>query len=227
MAQGTIKSFVLRSGRMSRAQEKSYKTGGKFLIPYSEEAADFSRYFGNDHRLMVEIGFGMGMATAEIAEANPGINYLGIEVFRAGIGKLLWEIEKRSLANIRIIEHDAVEVIEKMLTPDSVSAFHIFFPDPWPKKRHHKRRLLQKPFAELLASRLRPGGYLYMVSDWEDYAKEALKVFSAIPELYNPHGESFAQGLSWRPLTKFERKGLDKNHPIREIYVVKKGMAEE
>ena len=222
MAQGTIKSFVLRSGRMSNAQEKSYNKGGKFLIPFSEEVTDFSFYFGNKYPLTVEIGFGMGMATAEIAEANPGNNYLGIEVFRAGIGKLLWEIEKRSLTNIRIIEHDAVEVIEKMFTSVSVSAFHIFFPDPWPKKRHHKRRLVQKPFAELLASRLRPGGYLYMASDWEDYAEEAIKVFSSIPELHNPYGDSFAQGFSWRPLTKFEKKGLDKNHTIREIYVVKK-----
>ena len=216
-----IKSFVLRSGRMSRAQERSYQAGGKFLIPYSDKAADFSLYFGNDRPVTVEIGFGMGQATAEIAASNPGTNYVGIEVFKAGIGKLLWEIERRQLSNIRIIEHDAVEVIEKMLNTSSVSAFHIFFPDPWPKKRHHKRRLLQKPFAELLASRLKEGGYIYMVSDFENYAEEALAVFSEIPELVNPYGGSFAQGISWRPPTKFEKKGLDKNHPIREIYMVK------
>ena len=217
-----IKSFVLRSGRMSRAQEKSYETGGKFLIPYADHVIYFSQCFGNDRCLTVEIGFGMGRATADIAQANTDMNYLGIEVFRAGIGKLLWEIEQRSLSNIRIIEHDAVEVIEKMIEPMSVSAFHLFFPDPWPKKRHHKRRLVQKPFAELLVSRLNSGGYIYMVSDWEDYAREALSVFSAVPELCNPCGDSFAQKFSWRPLTKFEKKGLDKNHPIREIYFVKK-----
>ena len=216
-----IKSFVLRSGRMSRAQEKSYETGIPYLIPFSDEITDFSRYFGNDHPLTVEIGFGMGKATADIAEANPGNNYLGVEVFRAGIGKLLWEIEQRSLANIRIIEQDAVAVIEKMFDPFSVSAFHLFFPDPWPKKRHHKRRLVKKPFAELLVSRLRFGGYIYMVSDWENYAEEALALFSAIPELYNPNGGSFAEGIDWRPLTKFEKKGLDKNHLIKEIYLVK------
>ena len=207
---------------MSRAQEKFYESPGKYLIPFSGSITDFSRYFGNDSPLTVEIGFGMGKATAEIAENNPLNNYLGIEVFRAGIGKLLWEIERRSLDNIRIIEHDAVEVLEKMIAAASVSAFHIFFPDPWPKKRHHKRRLVQKLFAELLVSRLKPGAYLYMVSDWENYADEALALFSAMPELFNPFGENYAQGLSWRPPTKFEKKGLDKNHPIMEIYFVKR-----
>ena len=217
-----IKSFVLRSGRMSRAQEKSYQAGKQCIIPFSEHTIDFSPYFGNNRPVTVEIGFGMGKATADIAEANAGNNYVGIEVFRAGVGKLLWEIEQRSLANIRIIAHDAVPVIEKMIKPCSVSAFHIFFPDPWPKKRHHKRRLLQMPFAELLVSRLVSNGYIYMVSDWENYAEEALAVFSAIPELCNPYGSSFAHGISWRPLTKFEKKGIDKNHLIREIYFVKK-----
>ena len=216
---------------MSRAQEKSYKNAGDFLIPFSDSIVDFSRCFGNDNPVTVEIGFGMGKATAEIAQANPEKNYVGIEVFRAGIGKLLWEIEKRSLSNIRIIEHDAVEVIEKMIGSASVAAFHLFFPDPWPKKRHHKRRLVQKPFAELLASRLIPAGYIYMATDWENYAEAALAVLSEVPELHNPHayaaargtlGGSFAQGISWRPLTKFEKKGLDKNHSIKEIYFVKK-----
>jgi len=221
MAKNHIKSFVLRSGRMSKAQEKSYKTGTTFLIPFSDTAVDFSQCFGNDNPVTVEIGFGMGGTTADIAEANPEKNYLGIEVFRAGVGKLLWEIERRSLANIRIIEHDAVEVIAAMIKDACVSAFHLFFPDPWPKKRHHKRRLVQKPFAELLASRLKDGGYIYMVSDWENYAEEALALFSSVPGLFNPFGETFAEGFSWRPLTKFEKKGLEQNHPIREIYLVK------
>jgi len=221
MTARTIKSFALRSGRMSAAQEKSYETGKRFLIPYTDEAADFSRHFGNDRPITIEIGFGMGDATAEIAAANPSKNYLGIEVFKAGIGKLLWEVNQRSLSNIMIIEHDAVPVIEKMVVPDSVDAFHLFFPDPWPKKRHHKRRLVQRTFAELLASRLKEGGYLYMASDWENYAEEALEVLSAVPDLFNPH-DSFAPKSSWRPVTKFEKKGLDKNHPIKEIYLVKK-----
>jgi len=206
---------------MSRAQERSYEAGGRFLVPYSENPVVLQELFGNDSPVTVEIGFGMGKATAEIAAANPEHNYLGIEVFKAGIGKLLWEIEQRGLSNIRIIEHDAVEVMEKMIPPASLFAVHIFFPDPWPKKRHHKRRLIQKPFAELLASRLENGGYIYMISDWENYAEEALAVLSAVPGLSNPHGGSFAPGVSWRPRTKFEQKGLAKNHSIREIYLMK------
>ena len=218
----SIKSFVLRSGRISAAQKKSYESGGNFIIPYSKNKADFSQYFGNNNPLTVEIGFGMGKATAEIAEANPGNNYVGIEVFKAGIGKLLWEIKERSLTNIRIIEHDAVEVIENMVNPSSIAAFHIFFPDPWPKKRHHKRRLIKKPFAESLVSKLIPGGYIYMVSDFENYAEDTLTIFSALPELVNPYGNTFAEGISWRPPTKFEKKGIEKNHPIKEIYFLKK-----
>jgi len=211
---------------MSRAQERSYETGESFLVPYSENPVVLSELFGNVFPVTVEIGFGMGKATAEIAAANPEQNYLCLEVFKAGIGKLLWEIEQRGLSNIRIIEHDAVEVMEKMIPPSSLAAIHIFFPDPWPKKRHHKRRLIQKPFAELLASRLQDGGYLYMVSDWENYAEEALAVLSAVPGLSNPHGGTFAPGVSWRPQTKFEQKGLAKNHLIKEIYLVREGSTE-
>jgi tRNA (guanine-N7-)-methyltransferase len=228
---------------MSRAQERSYEMDKQFLIPYSEGFTGFYRYFGNTNPLTIEIGFGMGKATAEIAAANPDQNYLGIEVFRAGIGKLLWEIKDRSLSNIRIIEHDAVEVVEKMIAPGSAAAFHLFFPDPWPKKRHHKRRLVQQPFAELIASRIQDGGYFYMTSDWENYAEEALTVLSAIPDFFNPYANTasngelkslslhslpagtiggFAPKIPWRPATKFEKKGIDKNHPIKEIYLIKK-----
>ena len=216
-----IKSFILRSGRISNAQERSYIDGKIFLIPFSDKIIDFSMYFGNDNPVTIEIGFGMGYATAEIAAANPGKNYLGIEVFKPGIGKLLWEIQQRNLSNIRIMEHDAAEVIEKMIPPASAAAFHLFFPDPWPKKRHHKRRLIQKPFAQLLASRLEEKGYIYMVSDWENYAEQALEIFYEIPELFNPHGRSFSPALSWRPKTKFEKKGMEKKHLIREIYYIK------
>jgi tRNA (guanine-N7-)-methyltransferase len=217
-----IKSFVLRSGRMSRAQIRSYENGkDAFLIPYSPAVTGFDRYFGNQRPATVEIGFGMGFATAEIAGQNPENNYLGIEVFRAGVGKLLWEIEKRGLENIRIVEHDAVEVMEKMAAPESFAAIHVFFPDPWPKKRHHKRRLIKRPFTGLLASRLRPGGYLYMVTDRPDYGDFALAELNATAGLENPYG-GFAPRREWRPVTKFEKKGLDKNHPIRELYFVKR-----
>ncbi|MDR0600716.1 MAG: tRNA (guanosine(46)-N7)-methyltransferase TrmB [Treponema sp.] len=205
---------------MSRAQERSYEEGTRFRIPYTGVPADFASLFGNPRPLTVEIGFGMGTATAEIAAANPEKNYLGIEVFKAGIGKLIWELERRSLSNVRIIERDAAEVLETMTAPGTIAAFHLFFPDPWPKKRHHKRRLVQRPFAETLASRLTAGGYIYMVTDWEPYAAEALEALSGAPGLFNPYG-GFAPGFSWRPQTKFERKGLDKDHRVREIYVVK------
>lgn len=206
---------------MSRAQARSYNGGNSpHIIPYTGKPEDFSSRFGNGRSPVVEIGFGMGTATAEIAAANPEKNYLGIEVFKAGIGKLLWEIERRNLANVRIIEHDAVETLKTMFLPGGARAFHIFFPDPWPKKRHRKRRLVQRPFAELLVSRLREGGYVYMVSDWEEYALEALEIFSSIPFIYNPYG-GFAPGMDWRPATKFERKGLEKKYRVREIYVIR------
>jgi tRNA (guanine-N7-)-methyltransferase len=163
----------------------------------------------------------MGRATAGIAGQNPQNNYLGIEVHRPGIGRLLWEIEKNSLKNIRIIEGDAVEILEQNIKDSSVSAFHIFFPDPWPKKRHHKRRLIRRPFTDLLASKLKPGAYVYMVSDWPDYGDWALLELSATKGLVNRY-DGFAEAQNWRPETEFERKGLDKNHEIRELLFEKR-----
>jgi tRNA (guanine-N7-)-methyltransferase len=220
-----IKSYVIRSGRMSDAQKRSYETlGPRFCIPFERGVPDYRAFYGNDRPLTVEIGFGMGIATAAIAEQNPGRNYLGLEVHKPGIGRLLWEIENRGLSNIRVIEHDAVEVLEEMIPPASVAAFHIFFPDPWPKKRHHKRRLITRPFTELLADRLAPGAYLYMVTDWADYGGWALAELSATAGLRNPYAGpagGFAPKQPWRPETKFERKGRDKNHEVRELYFVR------
>jgi tRNA (guanine-N7-)-methyltransferase len=218
-----IKSYVLRSGRMSDAQRRSYDTlRSAYCLPFSGDQGDlipldYERIFGNGNPVTVEIGFGMGIATAIIAEKNPGKNYLGFEVHRPGIGRLLWEIEKRNLRNIRIIEHDAVEGVERMLKERSLEALHIFFPDPWPKKRHHKRRLVTRPFTEVLARKLRRGAYLYMVTDWEDYARWALRELSATGGLWNPYG-GFAPPQDWRPETKFERKGLAQAHQVRELY---------
>ncbi|MDR0443200.1 MAG: tRNA (guanosine(46)-N7)-methyltransferase TrmB [Treponema sp.] len=212
-----LKSYVLRTGRFTDAQKNAYNAlSEKYVLPFTEEKLDFSKAFGNASTVTAEIGFGMGLATAAIAEANPHKNYLGIEVHRPGVGKILWEIEKRSLFNIRIIEHDAVQVMEKMIPAGSLEAVHIFFPDPWPKKRHRKRRLVQRPFTETLAQSLTPGGYLYMVTDWEDYAVHALEELSACTHLRNSF-EGFAPVQTWRPLTKFEKKGLAKDHAIREI----------
>jgi len=215
------KSYVIRRGRYTTAQKKAYDTSGeKYLIAFSDEEIDFKKTFENENGVTLEIGFGMGFATAEIAQVNPDKNYLGIEVHRPGIGRLLWEIEKRSLRNIRIIEYDAVSVTQKMIPKDSLDAIHLFFPDPWPKKRHRKRRLIQRPFTEALASCLKHGGYLYMVTDWEDYALHALEELSAAGALRNIY-ETFAPVQSWRPLTKFEQKGMNKKHVIRELYFIK------
>jgi tRNA (guanine-N7-)-methyltransferase len=216
-----IKSYVLRSGRMSAAQRRSYETlSPLFCVPFAEEPLDFSRLFGNDNPVTLEIGFGMGAATALIAGENPGKNYLGVEVHRPGIGRLLWEIENRGLSNIRIVEADAADVLEKMIPGGSLAAFHIFFPDPWPKKRHHKRRLITRPFTSLLAEKLRPGGYVYMATDWAEYGDWALAELSATEGLRNVYA-GFAPAQEWRPRTRFEQKGLEKNHQVRELYFVK------
>jgi tRNA (guanine-N7-)-methyltransferase len=226
---------------MSDAQRRSYETlSPRFCIPFASDPAlppaagplNDRLGFGNDKPVTIEIGFGMGIATAMIAEANPQQNYLGLEVHRPGIGRLLWEIEKRSLQNIRVIEHDAVEVLQQMIPANSVAGFHIFFPDPWPKKRHHKRRLITRPFTDLLAEKLKDGAaihspraYIYMVTDWEDYGDWALAELSATPGLRNPYEGGglggFAPPQEWRPRTKFEQKGIDKNHKMRELYFVK------
>ena len=218
-----IRSFALRSTRMSDAQKRSYKELFPIYALKNEEGSlagqellDSESLFGNKGPLCIEIGFGMGSATASIALANPEINYLGIEVFRSGIGRLLWEIHKNEIKNIRIIEGDAVEVLTERIADESVSAFHIFFPDPWPKKRHHKRRLIKRPFTDLLASKLLPGAYIYMATDWQDYGEEALEELSLTNTLKNKYN-GFAERQSWRPLTEFERKGLKKNHGVWEI----------
>jgi tRNA (guanine-N7-)-methyltransferase len=215
-----LKSYVIRTGHYTAAQKNAYDSlSEQFLLPFSEEKLDFLKIFGNKNTTM-EIGFGMGLATAEIAQVNPDKNYLGIEVHRPGIGRLLWEIKNRNLSNIRIIEYDAVHVTEKMIARGSLDAIHIFFPDPWPKKRHHKRRLIQRPFTQTLADKLKPEGYLYVVTDWEKYAFWALEELRATAGLLNVY-EDFAPPQIWRPKTRFEQKGLDKEHVIKELYFIK------
>ena len=220
--QFSIKSYVLRSGRITKAQQRSLDTlSGTYCIPFSDSIVDLSLVFNNSNPVTIEIGFGMGSATAEIASANPEKNYIGIEVFRAGIGRLLMEIDKRRLTNIRIIEHDVTDVLEKMIPNDSIDAFHIFFPDPWPKKRQKKRRLVRLPFTDVLASRLKYGGYIYMVSDNEDYCNFALDELRATRTLHNAY-EGFATRQDWRPYTKFEKKALASAKDVKELLFVKK-----
>jgi len=215
-----LKSYVKRSGRVTASQKKAYDTlSEKYIIAFNEEKLDFSGIFKNTN-VTLEIGFGSGAATLQIAQENPDKNYFGIEVHTPGIGHLLLEMEKRKIDNIKIIEHDAAEVMAKMIPACSLDAIHIFFPDPWPKKRHRKRRLIQRPFTEILSGCLKPEGYLYFVTDWEDYAVHALEELSATASLKNKY-ECFAVPQRWRPKTKFEQKGIAKGHIIRELFFIK------
>ena len=213
----TVRSYVVRGGRMSKRQERAYHNLREvYGTPVSDTPLDFPVLFGNGNPVVLEIGFGNGAATARIAEDTPNINYLGIEVFKAGIGNLLSIIDERGLGNVRVIEGDAEEVARKMVPEGSLKGVHIFFPDPWPKKKHHKRRLLKPGFLKALAGKLGKGGYIYFVTDWEDYARHALEVFEGEHLLENRF-EGFAPPQGWRPVTRFEEKGLEKRHAIFEL----------
>lgn len=217
----TVHTYALRAGRMTDSQRRDYeKLSCRWCVPYTEYPLNFVDVFDNVSPVTIEIGFGMGKATAIIAEQNPDKNYLGLEVHTPGVGKLLGEIETRQLKNLYIIEHDAMEVLETMIPDDSVAAFHIFFPDPWPKKKHHKRRLVQRPRTDLLARKLAPGGYLYMATDWEPYAEFALEQLTQTPGLKNAY-ENYAPHQEWRPETKFEHKGVQAERNIKELYFLK------
>lgn len=218
----TVKTYVMRSGRITSSQERDYEElSHVWCIPYENKHLNFVDIFGNTNPITIEIGFGMGTATAEIAAAHPDINYLGIEVHKPGIGRLLGEIRTRNLRNLYIIEYDALEVLENMVNDESVNAFHVFFPDPWPKLKHHKRRLVQRPHTDLFSKKLAAGGYFYMVTDWVEYAEFALEQLRKTPGLENNY-TAFAEPQPWRPQTKFERKGIKAEHAITELFFVKK-----
>ncbi|MBK9326275.1 MAG: tRNA (guanosine(46)-N7)-methyltransferase TrmB [Thiobacillaceae bacterium] len=212
-----IRSFVLRAGRLGTGQSKALEElGPRYVLPYVTAPMDWPGVFGRQAPRILEIGFGMGGATAEIARGHPENDYLGVEVHTPGVGALLKRIGELDLANLRIVQHDAVEVLQHMLAESSLDGIHIFFPDPWHKKRHHKRRLIQPAFVELLASRLGPGGYLHLATDWEDYARQMLEVLAANPLLRNTT-DSYAPRPDHRPLTKFEQRGLRLGHGVRDL----------
>ncbi|MCR4735646.1 MAG: tRNA (guanosine(46)-N7)-methyltransferase TrmB [Treponema sp.] len=216
-----VKTYVLRIGRMTQAQERAYnELAPSFCIPFENKKLNFVDIFGNTNPIVIEIGFGMGDATAKLAKAHPEINFIGIEVHRPGVGKLLGEIKRLDLKNLYIIEYDALEVLNTMVGDNSVNGFHIFFPDPWPKKRHHKRRMIQRPRTNLLAQKLAPGGYLYFVTDWLEYAEFALEELNQTEHLKNKY-DGFAEAQKWREQTKFERKGLNADRVITELYFEK------
>ena len=207
---------------MSEAQRRSLDTLlPRFGIPYAPRLLDLDASFERVAPRVLEIGFGMGETTAVIAQAHPDIDYLGIEVHSPGVGALLKVLGEQNITNIRIIQHDAVEVLQHMLPVGSLDGVHLFFPDPWPKKRHHKRRLVQPPLVALLASRLKPGGYLHMATDWEEYAVQMLEVLGAEPALQNS-AEGFAPRPASRPQTKFETRGLKLGHPVRDLLFIRR-----
>ncbi len=202
---------------MSNAQRRAYETLlPEFGIPFAHELLHLDRIFGRSAPKCLEIGFGMGETTAQIAQAHPEHDYLGVEVHTPGVGSLLKQVRERGLTNVRVIHHDAVEVLTHMIAPRTFDGVHIFFPDPWPKKRHHKRRLIQPAFVALLAERMKPGAYFHVVTDWQDYAEQALAVLSAEPRLSNAT-EGYAPRPDYRPLTKFESRGLKLGHKVWDI----------
>ena len=208
---------MLRQGRVSNAQRRAVDTQlSVYGIAYAPGELDFEQAFGRKAPTILEIGFGMGETTAQIAQVHPENNYLGIEVHTPGVGSLLKLIVENELTNLRLVQHDAVEVLTHMIAPASLAGAHIFFPDPWPKKRHHKRRLLQPSFVSLLASRLAPGAYLHSATDWQEYAEQILAVFAAEPALANT-APGFSPRPDYRPLTKFESRGLKLGHGVWDI----------
>ena len=229
-----VRSYVLRAGRMGSGQQRAMaELAPRFVLPFRPAALDTAAAFGRQAPVVVEIGFGMGQATAAIATARPDLDFIGIEVHEPGVGALLKRIGEARISNLRIVQHDAVEVVRDMLAPDSVAGIHVFFPDPWPKARHHKRRLIRPAFVSLLASRLKPGGYLHCATDWEHYAVQMLSVLSGEPLLANTAGPvrladtaaqcaGFAPRPEYRPQTKFERRGLRLGHQVWDVVFVRR-----
>ncbi|HEC16615.1 MAG TPA: tRNA (guanosine(46)-N7)-methyltransferase TrmB [Sedimenticola sp.] len=214
-----IRSFVLREGRLTEGQRKAFeRLWPRYGVDYAGGRLRPSGLFGNDHPLYLEIGFGNGEALAETAARHPDHNYLGIEVHRPGVGRLLLRLEASGLRNVRIIRHDAMEILRHGLPDESLDGVMLFFPDPWHKKRHHKRRMVQPEFAALLAPLLKPGGVLHMATDWEDYARQMMTVMSAAAGFENCIGEGqFAPRPQQRPLTKFEQRGRRLGHGVWDL----------
>ncbi len=217
-----IRSFVLRQGRLSPAQAKAHAAlMPVYGIPFAAAPVDLTVLFGRTAPKILEIGFGMGETTQAIAAAHPESDFIGVEVHTPGVGSLLKRIDELQLGNVRVIQHDAVEVLSRMIAAESLAGVHIFFPDPWPKKRHHKRRLIQPALVALLASRLNKSGYVHLATDWQDYAEQMLSVLSAETTLINSV-DNFAPRPLYRPLTKFEARGLKLGHGVWDLVFKKK-----
>lgn len=221
-----IRSFAMRRGHVTAAQKRAFdEVLPRVSIPYAAAPLDLEAAFSRRAPCVLEIGFGMGDATARIAASRPDVNFLGVEVFAAGVGALCKRIDEMALANIRIIQHDAVEVVRDMLANAMLAGVHIYFPDPWPKARHHKRRLVNPEFVSLIAPRIAPGGYLHCATDWEHYAQQMLEVLGAQPLLANLHA-GFAPGQSnplvERPTTKFHARGARLGHGVWDLVLARR-----
>ena len=213
----SIRSYVLRQGRISNAQRRAHaELLPVYGVAFSPAPLDLGGLFGRTAPKILEIGFGMGETTAAIAKLHPDNDYLGVEVHTPGVGSLLARIAELRLENVRIVQHDAVEVLEHMIAPSALDGVHVFFPDPWPKKRHHKRRLIQPAFVAQLASRMKAGAVLHACTDWEEYAQQMLEVLSAEPALENT-ASAYAGRPDARPQTKFERRGLALGHRVWDL----------
>ena len=210
-----IKSFVLRQGRLTAGQQRAFETGWSRLgVDYAPQLLDFESLYGNTHPVILEIGFGNGDSLAEMADSNPELNYLGVEVHRPGVGHLLMEIQKRRLQNLRIISHDAIDVLRHMLPEHSLSGVQLFFPDPWHKKRHHKRRIVQQSFLDELSRVLVTGGFFHAATDWENYAEHITTGLNCNPHFSLVDADPYA---ARRPGTKFEQRGMRLGHRVTDI----------
>lgn len=218
-----IRSFVHRRAHITPSQREALdRLLPLWSLPFERNPLDFQNVFGRDAPTILEIGFGMGETTEKIALARPDDNFLGVEVFNAGVGAMLKRIDESELTNVRVIQHDAVEVLQHMIAPESLAGVHIYFADPWPKKRHHKRRLIQPALVKLLASRMAPSAYIHLATDWENYAEQMLDVLNGEELLENTVGEGYAPRPAFRPQTKFETRGLRLGHGVWDLIFKRK-----
>ena len=222
-----MRSFVMRAGRLGPGQQRALEEHGpRYVLPFREQLLDLDATFGRHAPRVLEIGFGMGDATTHVAANHPDTDFIGVEVHVPGVGSMLKLIAQHGLSNLRIVQDDAVKVLQHMLAPQSLAGVHVWFPDPWHKKRHNKRRLIQPDFVAQVLTRLAPGGYLHCATDWQPYAEQMLEVFSAEPELVNRAGPAdlggYAPKPEWRPLTKFEKRGLQLGHGVWDLLFEKK-----
>jgi|TARA_B110000259_G_scaffold131505_2_gene148372 tRNA (guanine-N7-)-methyltransferase len=216
-----IRSYVLRQGRLTKHQAEGIKIHSPlYAVPFSDDTLNWDTIFRNNGKKIIEIGFGMGHTTAEIAKNLPDSNFVAIDVHSPGVGNLLNKIKENELSNLKIIQHDAVEVLEKMVLDESLDAIHIFFPDPWHKKRHNKRRLIQEPFLELVSRKLKKEGYVHVATDWQDYADWIIECFKK-NKIYKTMNSDFSKKPSYRPKTKYEDRGINLGHQVWDIIFIK------